>query len=65
MNSRLWIVLLSLLPALSVAEDGGNIPDRFTIAPDPEFRSLDEKGQSLRNSFCSRARTWRDCRRSY
>ena len=47
MNSRLWLLLFTLVPALGFAQ-GGNIPDRFTIAPDPEFRSLDEKVQSLR-----------------
>jgi hypothetical protein len=47
MSSRLWILLFTLLPALSFGQ-GGNIPDRFTITPDPEFRSLDEKVQSLR-----------------
>ena len=47
MNSRLLLLLLALLPALAFGE-GGNIPDRFTILPDPDFRSLDEKVQSLR-----------------
>ena len=47
MNTRLLLFVLALLPALAYA-DGGNIPDRFTILPDPDFRSLDEKVQSLR-----------------
>ncbi len=47
MSSRLLLLLLAFLPALALGE-GGNIPDRFTILPDPEFRSLDEKVQSLR-----------------
>lgn len=46
-NSRLLLLLLVFLPTLALAE-GGNIPDRFSIAPDPEFRSLDEKVQSLK-----------------
>jgi hypothetical protein len=46
-NSKFLLLLLALLPALALGE-GGNIPDRFSIAPDPEFRSLDEKVQSLK-----------------
>ena len=46
-NSRLLLLLLVFLPTLALAE-GGNIPDRFSIAPDPDFRSLDEKVQSLK-----------------
>ena len=41
-NSRLLLLLLAFLPALALGESG-NIPDRFNIAPDPDFRSLDEK----------------------
>lgn len=47
MHSRFLSLALALLPALALAE-GGNIPDRFTILPDPDFQSLDEKVQSLR-----------------
>ncbi len=36
---------LALLGATALAD--GNIPERFTIAPDPEFRSLDEKMKTL------------------
>ena len=46
-NSKFLLLLLALLPTLALGE-GGNIPDRFSIAPDPEFRSLDEKVQSLK-----------------
>ena len=47
LNSKLILLLLALLPVLAFGE-GGNIPDRFSISPDPEFRSLDEKVQSLK-----------------
>ncbi len=47
MNSRLLLLLFALLPALGYGQDG-NIPDRFTILPDPDFKSLDEQVQSLR-----------------
>ena len=46
-NSKLWVLLIALLPTLALGESG-KIPDRFNIAPDPEFRSLDEKVQSLK-----------------
>lgn len=46
MNIRL-LLLAALLP-LSAFAQNGNIPDRFTILPDPNFQSLDEKVQSLR-----------------
>ena len=46
-NSKLLVLLIALLPALALGESG-KIPDRFNIAPDPEFRSLDEKVQSLK-----------------
>lgn len=47
MNMRTLLVLLLLTPSLGVSQDG-NIPDRFTILPDPDFKSLDEQVQSLR-----------------
>src|SRR3569832_2999823 len=40
----IWIVL-AFLPALAL---GDNIPERFTIQPDPDFRSLEEKVKSLK-----------------
>lgn len=46
-NSKLLLLLLAFPPALALG-DSGNIPDRFNIAPDPDFRSLDEKVQSLK-----------------
>jgi hypothetical protein len=46
-NSKLLLLLFAFLPALALGE-GGNIPDRSNIAPDPEFHSLDEKLQSLK-----------------
>jgi len=48
-NSKLFILLFALLPALALGA-GADIPDRFNIAPDPEFRSLDEKVQSLKKN---------------
>ena len=56
MNSRLLLLLITLLPTVAFADDGGNIPDRFTILPDPEFRSLDEKVQSLRKDVLDLSR---------
>ena len=47
LNSKLLLLLLALLPVLAFGE-GSNTTDRFSIAPDPEFRSLDEKVQSLK-----------------
>jgi hypothetical protein len=47
-NSTFLLLLLAFLPALALGESG-NIPDRFNIAPDPDFRSLDEKVQSLKS----------------
>lgn len=47
MNARLMLLLTALLPLCAFAQSG-NIPDRFTILPDPDFKSLDEKVQSLR-----------------
>lgn len=47
MNSRLLLLSLLLLPYLAHGE-GGNIPDRFAILPDPKFRSLDEQVQTLK-----------------
>src|SRR3569832_605826 len=38
-RNLIWIVL-AFLPALAL---GDNIPERFTIQPDPDFRSLEEK----------------------
>lgn len=39
-----WL-LTALLPALALAD---NIPERFTIQPDPDFRSLEEKVKTLK-----------------
>ena len=47
MNVRFSLLLAAWLP-LSAFAQSGNIPDRFTILPDPDFQSLDEKVQSLR-----------------
>lgn len=47
MSSKLSLLLLILLPFLAHAQ-GGSTPDRFTILPDQDFRSLDEKVQSLK-----------------
>jgi hypothetical protein len=47
-NSKLFVLLFTLLPSLALGA-GSDIPDRFNIAPDPEFRSLDEKVQSLKS----------------
>ena len=49
LNSKILLILLALLPVLAFGE-GSNIPDRFSITPDPEFRSLDEKVQSLKRN---------------
>ena len=46
-NSSLLLLLLAFLPVLAHG-GGGSTPDRFNIAPDPEFRSLDQKVQSLK-----------------
>lgn len=43
-RNLIWIVL-AFLPALAL---GDNIPERFTIQPDPDFRSLEEKVKSLK-----------------
>ena len=42
-------IIFGFLAALlcGAAQADGNIPERFTIAPDPEFRSLDERMKSL------------------
>lgn len=40
----IWIAL-AFLPTLALAD---NIPERFTIQPDPDFRSLEEKVKSLK-----------------
>lgn len=50
MGSKLLLLLLALLPPLAFGQ-GGNIPDRFTIIPDADFRSLDEKVQSLKKDI--------------
>ena len=47
LNSKLLLLLLALLPVLAFGA-GSSVPDRFSISPDPEFRSLDEKVQSLK-----------------
>ncbi len=47
MNSRILLLLFILLPSSSFGQ-GGNTPDRFTILPDPTFKSLDDQVQSLR-----------------
>ena len=47
LNSKLLLLVLALLPVLAFGQ-GGATPDRFSISPDPEFRSLDEKVQSLK-----------------
>lgn len=44
MYKLIWI-MLALLPGLASAD---NIPERFTLQPDPDFRSLEEKVQSLK-----------------
>jgi len=44
MQKLIWI-MLTLLPSLAL---GDNIPDRFAIQPDPDFRSLEEKVTSLK-----------------
>src|SRR3569832_890307 len=41
-RNLIWIVL-AFLPALAL---GDNQPERFTIQPDPDFRSLEEKVKS-------------------
>ena len=46
-NSKIFVLIVALLPALALGESG-KVPERFNIAPDPEFRSLDEKVQSLK-----------------
>ena len=55
MNIRL-LLLAALLP-LSAFAQSGNIPDRFTILPDPNFQSLDEKVQSLRKDVLAHLAT--------
>ncbi|MGA8146448.1 MAG: hypothetical protein WB870_02595 [Gallionellaceae bacterium] len=47
-NSKFLLQLLALLPMLAFG-GGDASPDRFNIAPDPDFRSLDEKVQSLKS----------------
>ncbi|HHM04419.1 MAG TPA: AraC family transcriptional regulator [Gammaproteobacteria bacterium] len=43
------LLTLALLPLAGAAESPkGNIPDRFTLTPDPEFRSLEDKVKSLK-----------------
>ena len=46
-NFKLLLLLLAFLPALACGA-GGSSPDRFNIAPDSDFQSLDEKVQSLK-----------------
>jgi hypothetical protein len=43
----MWILLFTLLPSFGFGQDG-TTPDRFTILPDPTFKSLDDQVQSLR-----------------
>ena len=46
-NSKILLLVLAFIPALALGA-GGKAPERFNIAPDPDFRSLDEKVQSLK-----------------
>lgn len=46
-NFKLLLLLIAFLPGFALAEGGDN-PDRFNIAPDSDFQSLDEKVQSLK-----------------
>lgn len=46
-NSRLLSLLLIFLSSLAYGQEG-KAPDRFSIAPDPDFRTLDEKVQALK-----------------
>lgn len=45
LTRRIIGFLLALLPGIVLGD--GNIPDRFTIQPDPDFRSLEERVKSL------------------
>lgn len=45
MSMRKLCILLALLPGLAF---GDNIPERFAIQPDPDFRSLEEKVKTLK-----------------
>ena len=47
-KSKLLLLLFAFLPVFVYA-DGSQAPDRFNISPDPDFRSLDEKVQSLKH----------------
>lgn len=56
MNARLLSLLLACLSSLAFAQEG-KAPDRFTITPDPDFRSLDEKIQSLKTDVLELSKT--------
>src|SRR3569832_1773241 len=45
-RNLIWIVL-AFLPALAL---GDNIPERFTIQPDPNIRSLEEKKKTQKKN---------------
>jgi hypothetical protein len=55
-NARLLLLLFAFLSSSAFGQEG-SAPDRFTITPDPDFHSLDEKIQSLKKDVLDLSKT--------